>query len=240
VAAGQAGAAGVKGHSVAEALREGNYPWYDRDTDSLRPIWPPRRPWLKWLRDRVEKSFQTVERWLRRVHLGNIPGLGSAGESIGTLLLMTVLAAFFVALLVVWARQERGVAHRAAARSRLGTVARLAGLPEGIQPEKSDPWEEARRLHAAGDYAGAIVFLFAHQLIRLDELGLIRLGPGRTGRQYVRGLRDPELATVVRPTLTMFEDVYYGGRVPRAAAFEAVWSRAQVFDELCGLRGASR
>ncbi len=65
--------------------------------------------------------------------------------------------------------------------------------------------------------------MFAHQLIRLDQLGLIRIVPGRTGRQYVKGLRDPELADCAQATLALFESVYYGHRVPSSEAFERVW-----------------
>ena len=46
---------------------------------------------------------------------------------------------------------------------------------------------------AAGDLAGAVICLFAHQLLSLDQLGLIRLVPGRTGRQYLQVVRDREL-----------------------------------------------
>src|SRR5262249_39682486 len=102
------------------------------------------------------------------------------------------------------------------------------------------PSTEALRRRAAGDLAGAIVCLFAHQLLSLDQLGLIRLGPGRTGRQYVHGLRDRELVDSIGETLNLFEQVYYGNQVPAAPAFERAWSRAQKFEERRGLLGASR
>src|SRR5262249_4171531 len=89
------------------ALPAGNYPWYERGTDRLRPIWPPRRPWLKWIRERSESAFKAIDRWLRRFNFGAGRGLGIAGESIGSMLLMTVLIAFFVALVVIWARRDR-------------------------------------------------------------------------------------------------------------------------------------
>jgi hypothetical protein len=225
---------------VQHALRAGSYPWYDRDTDRLRPIWPPRRPWVKWLGDRIEKLFKSIDGWLRRFRFGRLPGLGAAGESLGTMLLMAVLVMFFAGLVVLWARHNRIAAAGSGAQSRLGKIARLADLPEGVHAEGEDPWELARRRRASGDYSGAIVSLFAHQLISLAQLGMIRLGPGRTGRQYVRGLRDPELLDPVRETLVLFEDVYYGRRVPAAEAFERVWRKAQAFEDRRSLLGASR
>ena len=46
---------------------------------------------------------------------------------------------------------------------------------------------------AAGDLAGAVVCLFAYQLLALDRLGLIRLAPGRTGGSTFRGCDDRRL-----------------------------------------------
>jgi len=223
---------------IKDALREGGYPWYDPDAD--RPTWPPRQPWIKWLDDRRDRMWKAIERFLRRFHFGGGPKWGFAGESIGTVVLLAAMAVFLVVLWVLLAREKLMAADRAEAGAGLGSVARLAQLPEGIRPGSDDPWADAWRRRAAGDYAGAVVCLFAHQLLSLDQLGLIRLGPGRTGRQYVHGLRDRELALSVGETLRLFEEVYYGRRMPAAAAFEAVWSRAQAFEERRRLLGAPR
>ena len=110
-------------------------------------------------------------------------------------------------------------------------TARIADLPEGIRPEDGDPWAEAKRRRAAGDLAGAVVCLFAYQLLVLDQLGLIRLAPGRTGRHYVQSLRDRELIDSVGATLGLFEDVYYGRRAPTTQAFDSVWLRGLAFHE---------
>jgi hypothetical protein len=226
--------------AVLRALREGRYPWYDQATDRVRPVWPTRRPWVKWLRDRIESFYEAIDRLMRRFSFRGFRGLGFTGESIGTMLLMAVLVSFCAALLVLWARRGEVAAVSSGARTRLGNLGRLAELPEGIRPDSDDPWDEARRRRASGDFAGATVCLFAHQLLALDQLGMIQLGPGQTGRQYVRGLRDPELLDPVRETLALFEEVYYGRRVPAATAFEAVWKGALAFEERRSLLGAFR
>jgi hypothetical protein len=226
--------------AVQRALREGHYPWYDPDNDRVRPVWPAKRPWVKWLRERVENVYKRIDKLFQRFSFRGLRGLGFAGESIGTMVLVGILVGFFVALLVLWARRNRIGADGWPARTRSGTIARLANLPEGLAPASDDPWDEARRRRAAGDFAGATVCLFAHQLLALDQLGMIRLGPGRTGRQYVRGLHDPDLLDPIRETLAMFEDVYYGRRVPAADAFDAVWRKAQAFEQRRSSLGASR
>jgi hypothetical protein len=114
----------------------------------------------------------------------------------------------------------------------------MAALPPGVRPEGGDPWSEAIARRDAGDLAGATVCLFAHQLLSLDQLGLIRLAPGRTARHYVQAVQDHELRGSVAATLGLFEDVYYGHVRPEAEAFDLIWSRALAFQERRRLLGA--
>ena len=110
------------------------------------------------------------------------------------MVLLAALVAFFA-----WHRSCSGFAVervRSAIEKRVESGwERLLGwatFPKGIRPGDGDPWAEAQRRRAAGDLSGAIVCLFAHQLLTLDQLGLIRLAPGKTGRHYVQRLRDRE------------------------------------------------
>ena len=103
-----------------------------------------------------------------------------------------MLATFFVFLIILWLRREPFGAPTAAGKARPGTALLLSQLPPDL-PGMDDPWAEAQRRRAAGDFAGAVIYLFAHQLLSLHRVGLIRLAPGWTGRQYVRWLRDPVL-----------------------------------------------
>jgi hypothetical protein len=226
--------------SAREALRDGSYPWYDSEADRLRPIWPRRVPWMKWLRQKFERVADAIDRFFRRFKLGgSMKGSVVGGEAVGRVILIAVLAAFFVFLIVLAFHLGPAAADRRGERGRLETRARLADLPEGLSTDGGDPWAEAMRRKAMGDLAGAVICLFAHQLLSLDRLGLIRLVPGLTGRQYVRGLRDPELADCVGATLALFEWVYYGRRTPSAVAFDDVWRRALVFDARTRMPGAS-
>ena len=85
---------------------------------------------------------------------------------------------------------------------------------------------------AGGDFAGAIIYLFAHQLVTLDRLKQVRMIPGRTGRQLVRSVADRELKRCVEPTLRLFEAVYYGHVPPSPAAFEAAWAWGERFEQI--------
>jgi hypothetical protein len=215
---------------VQRGLRAGSYPWYDPQADRVRPVWPTRISWLKWLTTRIKSFFDRIGKVLDNWQFGRVNGIGLAGNSIGTVVLLSALVAFFVFIAVLWFRLERGAANRQSAALELGQAARLGDLPEGIRPGHGDPWAEALKRRAAGDLAGAVVCLFAHQLLTLDQLGLIRLAPGRTGRHYLLALRDQDLIDAVGATLRLFEDVYYGRRSPTAQAFDLVWDRANFFE----------
>jgi Domain of unknown function (DUF4129) len=211
---------------VQQALRQGEYPWYDPVADRVRPVWAPS--WMKWIGDKLRAIGKSIGRFFDG--LGRFPSLGLAGHHLGTILLCTVLAAFFVFLLVLWVRREPFGAGSSATRARPGTARLLAQLPEDLRPGLDDPWAEAQRRRAAGDFAGAVIYLFAHQLLSLDRAGLIRLAPGWTGRHYVRWLRDPVLVDSLGATLRLFEEIYYGHRRPSAVVFEQVWGRAQALE----------
>jgi hypothetical protein len=144
------------------------------------------------------------------------------------------LVAFTGMLVWLWLRYEPGLAESQAEARRRAGASRIEGLPEGLRPETDDPWNEALRRRDRGDYAGAVVCLFAHQLLTLDRLRLLRLVPGRTGRQLVRAIDDAAFRGCVEPTLRLFEAVYYGHRVPPREAFEALWVCAEQFEQRAG------
>jgi hypothetical protein len=217
--------------AVRKGLREGGFPWYDSEADRVRPVWAPRMSWLKSLRERLDRVMDAIDRFFESLGFGNSRGGGIRGDWLGTILLATVLAAFFVFLLVLWMRREPLASAGSAARAKPGSAELLAQLAGDSALALDDPWAEAQRRRLAGDMAGAIIYLFAHQLISLDRAGLIRLAPGWTGRQYVRWLRDPVLVDSLAATLGLFEEIYYGHRLPSRGAFEQVWHRAQALED---------
>jgi len=223
---------------VERALREGDYPWYDSDADELRPVWPTKIGWLDWVMKRIDALIRAIGKLLSRLNFGGARWNAVSGDRIGTFILLTALAVFLASVFWLWRRRMSGTADGESAGAKMGTAARLSDLPEGIALGGGDPWAEAERRRAAGDLAGAVVCLFAHQLLSLDHLGLIRLVPGRTGRQYLQVVRDQELADSLGATLRLFEDVYYGRKRPSTETFESVWHRALLFRERGRLLGA--
>lgn len=218
---------------VQTVLKGERFPWYDADAGRVKPIlpWEIRLAWLDGVLDWFSERFKAIARWFRWLNGWRVPGVGGGGDLIMIGLAMLLLTVVLVVLLELLRRYrplvDQDSAHRALIRS--GTAQRIEGLPAGVRLDAGDPWIEAQRLRDRGDYAGAVVYLFAHQLVCLDRLKQLRLVPGRTGRQLVRAVGDRRLRDLVEPTLRLFEGFYYGHRVPSAEAFEAVWSLALQF-----------
>ena len=243
-----AAATGVNPAGRAEPGRrmpsgQGSYPWYDSEpTASGRSGRPGCRGSRAGSID-VERAFDAIGRFLNRLNFGR-PQVTreSSGNWIGTILLLgRARRRFSRVLAVLWVRAGVGRPWRSRSQAaRLGTAARLGRASGGHPAGRRRSLGRSAAAAAAGDLAGAMVCLFAHQLLSLDQLGLIRLAPGRTGRQYVHGAADRELVDSLGATLALFEEVYYGRRRPTAQAFESVWSRALAFQERRGLRWGRR
>ncbi len=71
-------------------------------------------------------------------------------------------------------------------------------------------------------------------MLTLSKLGLVRLAPGRTGRQLLKAVSDSELRKMVHPTLRLFEVIYYGHRNPTDVEFAEVWAIAEAFERRVG------
>ncbi len=221
---------------VRAALRAGNYPWYNADSGKVRPLRSGKPGWTKSLGDQLEKlgrrlksGLERIGKFLARFSPGRGPRLAGSGEALMTTLLWIALAGLLFALARLWYGRQWLSAARLRDRDHPGRGTLLAELAGADRQIPGDPWSEAVRRRAAGDLAGAIVYLFIHQLISLDQIGIIRLAPGVTGRQYVSGLDDDNLRRSLGATLGLFEEVHYGHRRPSAAAFEGAWSRALAF-----------
>ena len=200
---------------VRAALERGAYPWYDPKTDGV--VW--RKIAEPWKPD-----------WGRRLDVGTISWAWS-----DYLVLVGFLVAFVaLAWLIVRYWNRVGPTGEAGLEpsSRRAEGASGAVLPPGLRGQAAidDPWAEADRRRQSGDFAGAAVCLFAHQLLSLARLGLVRLAPGRTGRQLHRSVTDRELRSLMLPTLRQFEAVYYGHRTPSGTDFAAVWTAAEAFE----------
>lgn len=219
--------------AVGEALSGRHFPWYDSSTDDFRPITPPKPP-APPPPPRPPRAGNWSPFKLGTINL----------QDLGRLIIFILLAMALMGLILYIARTwQRRLAFETVEEARkptrvIGSVVRFDTLPTGLVVDESDPLETARRFRQKGELGRAVVFLFAHQLLMLDRLGMIRLAPGRTGRQLVRSINDESVRGGVGRTLRMFEAVYYGHREPNEADFEALWAEAESLDAILSAGGS--
>ncbi len=224
------------GEALKPVLSGEKFPWYNPTSGRVEPrlSWPDLHfEWLDSVLDRIATWWRGFTGWFRWLNRWRIPWIGGIGDLIaigGVLLILTLVLVGLLELL----RRYRPLPSDATGNVTLhaGKSARIEGLPAGVSIDSTDPLAEARRRRARGDLAGAIVYLFAHQLVTLDRLNQVRLIPGRTGRQLVRSVADRELKRCVEPTLRLFEAVYYGHVPPSPSSFEAAWAWGEKFEQM--------
>lgn len=200
---------------VAEAraaLATGSFPWYDATTDGPKSLKPTPEP-----PDRGEWEFSLF------------------GAGFGQVIMFALMAVLIIGVCVylawTWNKNPAGEANLASRRAP-GKAIRTAELPPGLTVDTDNPWAEAQRRRAQGDLSGAVVYLFVHLLIALEKKGLVRLAPGRTGRQLVRGIGRDEIRAMAEPTLRLFEAAYYGLRDPSPGEFAVAWEQAEALNRL--------
>jgi hypothetical protein len=109
----------------------------------------------------------------------------------------------------------------------------IEALPAALPLPKGDLWSEIERLYQAGDYNRAIIYLYAYQLIKLDQHQCIHLAKGKTNRVYVQELSSRlELQGLLARTMIPFESVFFGGHPLDRQGFEACWREAETFRQL--------
>ncbi len=130
-------------------------------------------------------------------------------------------------------REARGAKESASDEMEDPESNPLESLPAKVNRAKGDLLDECRRLYEVGNYNLAIIYLFAYQLIKLDQNQWLRLAKGKTNRDYLRELAvKPELSGILGRTMVPFEDVFFGGHQLDRASFEACWQEVDRFQRL--------
>lgn len=109
---------------------------------------------------------------------------------------------------------------------------RVVDLPFEAQVEMNDPLEAARRMASAGDYDGAVQFLYGYMLLALDRAGQIVLHRGKTNRMYMFELSGSRpLRDLLQPAMLAFEDVFFGRHVIDRERFTQLWNNLDRFHQ---------
>jgi hypothetical protein len=228
-----------------EALEEMSYaPWYDSEKDELKRV--NVKPPVKWTwLERIRDFFQNLEGpdWdfsgLRTL----FDGLGIFAQACIYLLLIALLVGLSYLLLWVFSRirdRRRQDDEEEEGDEEYLRRARVDELPLQLAAPKGDFLAEARRRYESGDYSGAIIYLFSHELLQLDRHQRIQLERGKTNRQYLREVRgEPFLANALSRTMVAFEDVFFGHHALDRSRFEACWREVEEFHRRLPVGAAS-
>lgn len=162
---------------------------------------------------------------------GSIDWLSEAMRAFIWILLAVTLALLIYFWLTRAARQQMSNGDgRDSERIPRREVDLIEQLPFQVTAPKSDLLAEARRHFEAGNYNEAIVYLYSHQLIQLDQHAMIRLNKGKTNRQYLLELRRAtSLRDILSRTVLAFEDAFFGRHELDAQRFGACWSDLELF-----------
>ncbi|MCO6045004.1 DUF4129 domain-containing protein [Aeoliella sp. ICT_H6.2] len=197
-------------------------PWYDSETDDFRAakVEVPKPP---------------------RNNRSNFDGYDVL-LGLGWLLLAVLLGLLIYLIVRSFLRREVEESIVASVAHAGADIARVEELPVALNKSPADFLDEAQRLYSKGDFAQAIVYLFSHQLLQLDRRHWIRLVKGKTNRQYLREVRrsaSPSagtLADTFYQTVLVFEEVFFGKRLPPRETIEGVWQKIDLFESLVGAR----
>lgn len=225
--------------------------WFDAEIEEVLPVK---------VKPVVDDSMNRQSRWLpkaRRVaarqntNTGGGAGTGLFGSGLtmnnllGWLLLISLIGLAIGGLAYALSKAETEVSL--SSRSGVGktselpdqqTIERMKHLPAELRRTDVNLRSEAQRLQGEGRYDQAIILLFGHQLLLLDQAHMLRLNRGKTNRKYVRETRavDTGAAELLGGTVNAFERSYFGRHLISRAEFDQLWSANLQLEQLAQRR----
>ena len=213
--------------------RVARFPWYDRSQDKVRRLQLAPRD--------AADSENRGSKWTNNNATTATPGgpgrrfslFGPIFQWVGltTLVLLLGVLAFLIAKAFLRDEVSESAVQRKVVEAARD-IDRVEALPLKGRLPAADFLAEARRLYEAGQFSEAIIYLFSHELLQLDNNHLIRLAKGKTNRQYLREVRQrPLIQSILESTMIAFEDAFFGKKALTRERFEQCWEQ---WDELHG------
>jgi hypothetical protein len=213
------------------AFAKKNYPWYDAETDQVQRIDFRKRPEA---RSKNRENIPLKPATTPAAGPNWNWNFGSGWMDIFSILIWVMIGAIVAALVAVliWAflRMESNREQdddEAPGRSMSESIKQL---PFDLETTTGDFRQLAQAAYANGDYRKAMIYLFSHVLVSLDQKGLVRLRKGKTNRQYLRELRPHRpLANYYQHVMVPFEATFFGDHELTRHEFENCWNELDGF-----------
>jgi hypothetical protein len=194
---------------------------------------------LQAILDQPEFQYETAEptrlqRWLEDLRLRFwqwlseiFPSL-SAGGGLGDIANFLVTFLGIVVLIVVLIYALRQLVGDFAADSAI--------VPDDLLGDEiltaDTALNRAQQLSGEGDYRTAVRYLYLSALLLLEERGLLRYNRSLTNREYLRSLaHQPELATILRDVIEVFDQVWYGFHALEPTEYEWYAGRVELLKQ---------
>lgn len=205
-----------------------NFPWYDRQADSARPI--RLLPDADDTSGRKNPPRTTTPRPAPPPTTRQSSGIGGFLQVVGLMVLVLLLVAIGALLARALMRNEVTETASSKVVETSQDVDRVENLPFQLRKPTGDFLSEARRLYEAGQFSEAVLYYYSYQLMQLDRHQVIRLAKGKTNRQYLRETRQrPNIYGILEQTMVAFEDVFFGHHTIPREQFEECWNRLSQF-----------
>jgi len=218
--------------------RSTNSVWYDSDQETVTPVGSTDQKLdVSDRHDSVVSSKLPYDwSWLEWSTSGLRDLLTWIFSSWKIVLIVFFLVLLFTIAYVAWQYTDFAGAYSPARKKISKTVlereaVKIQDLPFEIVQSALGLLGQAEKYRAASDYSRAIVYLYSHVLVELDEARCIRLAKGKTNRMYLRELKDREMIRhFTNQLVTAFEFTFFGKHQLDASSIESIWNQLAAFE----------
>ena len=230
---------------------QGDWSWYDGNTDSLRPISPPPVP-QGGRRGGKGGGGKNGGEWRpggggtggggRRGNspvFNSAPSLGGAGMALNGIawvligiILVAVIAGIIYAIIKLDLSKDDDEDEEDEESEEV-ELSPAEKLPFDVDRSIGDFLDAAKNAYVKQDYRMAMIYLFSHTLLTLDQNQWIRLTRGKTNRQYLAELRsNRELQRYFEQVMIPFEAAFFGDIPISRQQFEHCWQQTDRFHQM--------
>jgi hypothetical protein len=220
-----------------QALSQKEYPWYDAETDSVKRIDLGERPGIA-SGERDSIPLQPVAKRAPRANpTNNFNGTGLF-EGLSLVAWFAIGGVIMAVLgLLIWGflRMNHYALDDTSPLPRRSMAESIKQLPFDLATDTGDFRQAAKQAYEQNNFRNAIIFLFSHVLVSLDQKNLIRLRKGKTNRQYLIELRSHRpLADYYQRVMVPFEATFFGDHILERQDFENCWTHLDLFQKDVG------
>ncbi len=235
---GSATATACDEETFDSALNSTGLPWYDSKTKDLKSTKAPKRN-ASVVADRHRIPAFKKKKTATKTNKPPVPAATGAStfSTIGTAIMYVVAAILAIvlvgALIYGFLKLESGDGSEEmdAEKRKRKIRDHIKHLPFEIEEQDGDFETFAEKSFRDGDYANAVIYLFADLLVAMSESGLVRLQRGKTNRQYLNEIWEHrEIRPYYQEVMTAFEDAFFGKHEIGKQRAEACFAGRAAFD----------